>query len=205
MDTRERILQTSMTLFIKYGIRSITMDRIAEELGISKRTIYELFHDKDDLLLQAIRNFAGEKKKESAKMIRESDNVIEIIFKFAAAQSGQMREINPQFVHDLRKHHPKVFRILSDRNDLRDYSLTRNFLESGIKQGIFTGTMDIDLVNHFLHLLLNLFGPEADPRIQKFAHRDIFNNIFLAYIRGISTEKGIQLIDQYKSNIAFQF
>lgn len=206
MDKRNYILETSMKLFMKYGIRAITMDRISDELGISKRTIYELFRDKDDLIYQAIRHFASEKKKETEHLVQNSENVIHTIFQLATHQATQMREVNPQFTHDLKKYHTRVFRIISEDKDIRDYSLTRKFLDNGMKQGLFRTDLDMDIVNQFLHLLIDkAFGHETDPALEQYSHREIFNNIFLTYIRGISTEKGIQLLDECRSSVILEF
>jgi len=206
MDKQKYILETSMKLFMKYGIRAITMDRISDELGISKRTIYELFRDKDDLIYQAIRHFAREKKKETEKLVQDSENVIHTIFQLATHQAVQMREVNPQFAHDLKKYHARVFRILSEDEEMRDYSLTRKFLNNGMKQGLFRTDLDMDIVNKFLHLLIDkAFGHETDPALEKYSHRELFDNIFLTYIRGISTEKGIQLLDECRSSVKLEF
>ncbi len=205
METKDRILESSIRLFLKYGIRAITMDRIAVELGISKRTIYELFNDKDDLLFHALQHFTLEQKKLSMEMIRESSDVIDVIFRFAARQSVIMREVNPQFVHDLRKYHARVYRKIAEKNDIRDLSLTRSFLTTGIEQGIFREDMNIDLVNLFLHQLMDQFGPEADEGIQKYGHQEVFENVFLAYIRGICTPKGVKLIGDHAAATELNF
>ena len=77
METRDRIISKSIELFVRFGIRYVTMDQIAAELGISKRTIYELFKDKDDLLLQCIEEMGKRNNRELHDIVVKSENVIE--------------------------------------------------------------------------------------------------------------------------------
>ncbi len=90
VEVRERIIVESGLLFGKYGIRSMTMDALAEEMGISKRTIYERFRDKDTLLLEVIRYYKKQTKENAHNLIDQSDNAIEALFRIMKMTIGQM-------------------------------------------------------------------------------------------------------------------
>jgi AcrR family transcriptional regulator len=98
MDVKLRILKETGIMFSKYGIRSITMEHIASELGISKRTLYEKFEDKDDLILQAIEEGTKVFKKHCFEIVDNSDNIIDAIFKIAKVNNDLFSKINQPFV-----------------------------------------------------------------------------------------------------------
>jgi len=109
MEVRERIIIEAGLLFGKYGIRSMTMDALAEEMGISKRTIYERFRDKDTLLLEVVRYYKEKRMVEAFEIIEQSDNAIVAMFRLMKVTISQIEHMNPLFFHDFKKYHTRVF------------------------------------------------------------------------------------------------
>lgn len=194
LEVRDRILIESGLLFGKYGIRSMTMDSLAEELGISKRTIYEHFKDKDTLLMEVIRYYKNQTQQEAIQLIDQSDNAIEALFRIIKMTVGQMMRMSPSFFHDFKKYHQKVFKDLAEPGELRDFSMTRKLLETGMKQEIFRDDLDIEIVNYTLHTLFDLFGHDSRMIDAGFDRRDMFEHVLIPFFRGISTKKGRKLL-----------
>lgn len=199
MEVRDRILIESGILFGKYGIKSMTMDSLAEEMGISKRTIYERFKDKDTLLLEVIRYYKNQTSEEAHKLIDQSDNAIEALFRIIKMTIVQMQRTSPAFFHDFKKYHQKVFKQLADPGEIRDYSVTRKLLETGVQQEVFRDDINIEIVNRTLHTLFDLFGHNSSMVDAGFQHKDMFNHILIPYFRGISTKKGRKLLVDCKT------
>ena len=199
MDMKERILAESGALFAKYGIRSMTMDALSEEMRISKRTIYEHFKDKDTLLIEVIKNFKSQQAEEAHKLIEESENAIEAMFRIMRRSVQMMKQMNPAFFHDISKYHSRTFKELATHSDIRDFKVTLNLLETGVKQDIFRSELNIDIVNRTLHELFNLFSPESSLTQADYHRKDLFDNIIIPYFRGISTDKGVKQIDNCKN------
>jgi AcrR family transcriptional regulator len=199
VEVRERIIVESGALFGKYGIRSMTMDSLAEEMGISKRTIYERFKDKDALLLEVIKYFKNKTKEEALRTIDESDNVIEALFRIMKLTVSQVTQMNPLFFHDFKKYHQRVFKEFAHPGDIRDYSITQKLLETGMEQGIFRDDLHMDIVNQALHALFDLFGHDSSMVEAGFDHRDLFEHMIIPYFRGLSTKKGRKLLQDCKS------
>ena len=199
VNVRERIIAETGILFGKYGIRSMTMDALAEEMHISKRTIYEHFKDKDTLLTEVIRYFKKQQADEAHQIIEESENAIEALFRIMRKSILQMKQLNPLFFYDFRRYHAKIFDDLAEHSDIRDFSVTRNLLETGVRQGVFRDDTHIDIVNRTLHELFNLFGPDSSLTRADYHHKDLFNHILIPYFRGISTEKGQMILEKCKS------
>ena len=199
MEVRERILTESGVLFARYGIRSMTMDSLAEEMGVSKRTIYEHFRDKDTLLLEVINYYKEMRTTEAHEIIELSDNAIEALFRIMRVTVSDMKQTNPLFFHDLKKYHPSLLQKFSGDIDLRDFNVTRNLLETGVKQKVFMDTIHIDIVNRTLHALFNLFNPDSSLTQADYQRSELFEHVIIPYFRGISTEKGRNLLEECKN------
>lgn len=201
MEVRERILVESGQLFGKYGIRTMTMDALAEEMGISKRTIYERFKDKDTLLMEVIRYYKDKTTEESIRLIEQSDNAIEAFFRIIKMTIGQMMRMSPAFFHDFRKYHQKVFKEFAEPGEIRDLSITRKLLETGIDQGVFRDDIDIDIVNRTLQTLFDLFGHDSKMVDAGYDRKLMFDHIIIPFFRGISTKQGRKLLIDCKKLI----
>ena len=199
VDVRERIIVESGALFGKYGIRSMTMDALAEEMGISKRTIYERFKDKDTLLLEVIKYFKNKTKEEALRTIDESDNVIEALFRIMKLTVSQVTQTNPLFFYDFKKYHRSVYKEFAHSGDIRDFSITQKLFETGMEQGIFRDDLHMEIVNQALHALFDLFGHDSSMVEAGFDHRDLFEHMIIPYFRGLSTKKGRKLLQDCKS------
>ncbi|MCK5068200.1 MAG: TetR/AcrR family transcriptional regulator [Bacteroidales bacterium] len=199
MKVRERIIVESGELFGKYGIRSMTMDALAEEMGISKRTIYERFKDKDTLLLEVIKHYKNQTREQAYDLIDKSDNVIEALFRIMKQTISQVSQMNPIFFHDFRKYHKGVFKEFAHPGDIRDYSITQKLFETGMEQGVFRDDLHLDIVNRALHSLFDLFGHDSSLVEAGFDRRDLFEHMIIPYFRGLSTKKGRKLLQECKS------
>lgn len=197
MDLKLHVLKEAGKMFSKYGIRSITMDYIASELGISKRTLYEIFKDKDDLVLQAINEGTKEHKIICNDILRNSFNVIEAIYNIGKFNNEIFGKINPLFFEDLKKYHYEIYRKIHEKGSLRDYEFTKSLFVIGVQQGIIRDDINIDLVNVFVHKLMEILH---DEEMRIFNKEDISNAVFIPYLEGISTTKGRELINQYFNN-----
>ncbi len=199
MEVEERIIVESGLLFGKYGIRSMTMDALAEKMGISKRTIYERFKDKDTLLLEVIKYYKKQSTDQAHRILDEADNAIEGMFRIMKMTIGQIEQMNPTFFNDFRKYHVKVFKQLAGGGEIRDYSITLKLLQTGVKQKVFREEINIEIVNLTLHQLFDLFGHESKLVDAGYHRKEMFDHIMIPYYRGISTEKGVILLEECKS------
>jgi TetR/AcrR family transcriptional regulator, cholesterol catabolism regulator len=196
MDIKERIITEAGVLFARYGIRSVTMDSLAEEMGISKRTIYENFRDKDELLLESIRFFKLKHFQEVNEVIRTSENVIVALFSLLHSMINMLKQVNPLFFQDLKRYHSHIFSKLEEDGDLKDHSITRRILNDGIEQGIFKTSFNLEIVNLAIHEMFEMFSPGSNLTTRGYHRAEIFNNIMIPYLAGLATEKGKRLIEE---------
>jgi AcrR family transcriptional regulator len=197
MEIRERIITEAFGLFVKFGIRSVTMDQIACSLGISKRTLYENFRDKNALLTEGIEHFRKIKHAEALEILEKSDNVIESLY-FIGKHGEEMRKsINPLFFEDIRKYYPEIHSGISDRSRRREYSIMLTLIRKGITDGVFRKGLNPEIVNEFWHEIMNIFMNEEIFPVNRYNREDLLKNIIMPYLIGISSEKGRELIRKY--------
>jgi len=197
MELRERIIGEAFQLFMKYGIRSVTMDQISRQLGISKRTLYEVFKDKNELLLEGLDHFSTIKREEARVTIEKSDNVIETIHILARTAEQIKQQINPLFFEDIKKHYRDVHTMLTTDGRQRDYTLTLELLKKGVSDGLFKKGLNTELVNSFFHQIMNIVMDEDVFPENRYSDDEIYRNIIMPYLMGISTEKGQEQIRKY--------
>lgn len=184
-------------LFGRNGIRSVTMDHIAEHLGMSKRTIYENFKDKTDLLRQSVYEVSILHREMSMNVIHDADNVIIGIYELAEFMRIAMKKINPLFISDLNKYYPDIARLFSERSDIRNSSLTYTLLKKGVNEGVFRNNFNIDLVNEAWQEIITIISDRNFQDRVEFSKNEIACSIFLPFLRGLCTDKGIVLVDEH--------
>lgn len=201
MTLRNKIIAAAAVLFKTYGIKSVTMDILASNMGISKRTIYEVFSDKDELLVGVV-NWMNEMQKELvSRILDESDNAIAAIFKLLEINSNHFQEMSPAFQADLKKFHYQVLLKKADKYEFPDYNNNLRIIERGINERLFRKDIDPELVNRSFYLMgKSIMDNELFP-FEQFSRNAVMKNLLINYLRGISTNEGNELINRLEFKI----
>ena len=195
MTQRERIVQESSDLFFQKGARNVTMNDIAEHLGMSKRTIYEHIKDKDELLTLCIEEF-GKKTHDELRRVAEESNadLIDILRYFVDFARTTMSNNVGRFFNEVKKYHPKVFiEVVEAHKKVRIEHMTL-FLREGIEQGLFLPMHDPEMVAIIIQDLMNIIDKNED--LEKYVTPDSLKRLVVTFFRGIATSKGIERIDE---------
>jgi TetR/AcrR family transcriptional regulator, cholesterol catabolism regulator len=195
MDNRERIIIRAAELFKKYGIRSVTMDSLAAELGMSKRTIYEVFSDKDELLVGVLNWMAVKQRDITKKVLDESTDAIAAIFVMLEMSRDHIQGISPAFQADLKKYHQDVLMNKVEKCEMPDYSNNIEVIRRGIKEKLFRDDINPDIVNRCLYELGKTVMDQDLYPYELFSRREVMKNIFINYLRGIATHNGLKQIN----------
>jgi AcrR family transcriptional regulator len=197
MDYRQKILEEAAEMFRTYGIRAVTMDMLASRMSISKRTIYEVFRDKEELLKGVLKCMAEKQSAIFQKYFGESENVIEAIFKMMDLMFEHFRNMSPAFRLDMRR----IKRELSDYPDMMKeipyFSNNVEILNRGISEGVFREDIDVDMTSR---LMLEMLKMSHDQEIFPHDNVDFADSVrgfYINFLRGISTPKGLDLINLY--------
>jgi len=196
MDNRERIIEGAAELFRTYGIKAVTMDQLAGQLTMSKRTIYELFSDKDELLVGVLGWMAERQKFMVKKVLNESENAIVAIFKFLQLNMDHFQQMSPAFQNDIKKFHTEVLMKKAYKCEMPDYSSYIEFFERGMKEKLFRKDINPDLVNRCMFYLGRTSMDNAYYPYEVFSRREVIRNVVINYLRGISTPAGIEVINK---------
>ena len=198
MDYRQKIIEEASVMFRTYGIRAVTMDMLAGRLGISKRTIYEVFSDKDELLKGVLKWMAQKQREVMLKVFSESGNVIEAIFKMLDLMSDHFQKMAPAFQMDIRRFHRDLVDNQQELRDLPYYSNNSEILLRGIKEGVFRDDINIEITNKCLLEVARMSNDNQGFPPDDFMNKDVIRNFYINYLRGISTQKGLDLINRYE-------
>ncbi|MBP8959734.1 MAG: TetR/AcrR family transcriptional regulator [Bacteroidales bacterium] len=137
MDTKSKIIEGSAELFRKYGIKSVTMDIIATNLGISKRTIYEYFSDKDELLIGVFEYMSKKQKEVVTQIMHESENIINAIFRLIRITLDYFYTMSPGFIEDIKKVHRELIIKKKIKFEIPDFKNNQQLIDRGIKEKLF--------------------------------------------------------------------
>lgn len=191
-ELKERIIEAAGHLFAEHGIKSITMDDIATSFGISKRTLYEMFADKETLLIECIRR---EMEEELAyiQQLAESCNVLEILLKKYQRSIERFHATSRRFFEDIQKY-PRAYEFLRNGNN-RTTEDAVNFFREGVRQGFFRDDINFPIVNHLLRAQIDILM-ESDL-CKTYPFLDVYEAIMFTFLRGISTPKGAVALDEF--------
>lgn len=196
MSMKERIIAHTTKMFARQGVKSVRMDDIATEMGISKRTIYELFGDKENLIIECLNYFQNEVEAWQKKMIKDADNIIEEYLMMVDVWDRQV-DATYNMMSDVKKFYPKLYDRYIEKHAKEATESIRKKLQQGIDQGYL-------LKNINLNLSISIVGYSIYGIIKKDAvlphnvsEREAFKYVISYFMRGIATLKGIKLIDDY--------
>lgn len=198
MNITERILAQAADLFINSGIKAITMDDISREVGVSKRTIYENFKDKDELLRACLKYMDDIHALETDEIVAGSKNTIDMVFGFLKHGIKAINTINPLFFTDLKKYHYRIWKETYMINYEKHLTRTYTILKKGINEGLFRKNIDIEIVAKLLHEQLTIMSDEHIFPSLQYSRTAVFENIIINFVRGIATRKGLGIIEEYQ-------
>lgn len=192
-ELRERIVIKAMEAFSRNGIKSITMDDVAASLGISKRTLYEVFRDKETLLKECILKNHREMTEFLTDAMAKSTNVLEVILVCYQRSIETFHKTNKRFFEDIKKY-PRIYEMMR-HNQEQNSDSTIAFFKMGVEQGIFRNDVNFAIVNLLVREQLDLL---MNTEIcNEYSFLDVYESIMFTYIRGISTEKGARILEDF--------
>lgn len=200
METREKIIEVAAPLFFYKGVKAVTMDTIAKECGMSKRTLYENFRDKEELLVQVLVEMAARHRRAALSSLGGTENVIEAIFTFVLACHGDAFEQRHRFFDELKAVYPDVYERIMSMGLTSNDEISYRILKRGVNEGIFVRDVDVETCNKAMRYAGEILasshsdGQEADAAFGK-----IISSVLIPYIRGLCTPKGLAVLEEVLS------
>jgi AcrR family transcriptional regulator len=198
MEPKDRILKGAEELFFKYGIKSITMDDIAKHLGISKKTIYQFYSDKNEVVEKLMTERTKLNECELREIAKKSANVIEEVFEMMKHMGHMFSQMNPNLFYDLQKYHPTSWKLFKKFKEECIENMVEDSVKRGIEQGFVREDINTKIIARLRMEEVEMgFNPETFPP-DKFKILDVQLALLDHFLHGICTIKGHKLINKYK-------
>ena len=190
---RQRIIEAATREFEAKGIKSVKMDDIACLLSVSKRTVYEIFGNKEDLLLECVKHDMDRTDAEMNAFAHEpGHNVIDIMLHFYEVKMSRMSRINPAYFIELDKY-PQVLRHFEERRKMRTVN-SASFFSEGIKQGYFRPEVNYELIEKIADLTIR--EVMSQQLYIEYNLNEVFSNLTMVFMRGLCSSKGIAELEK---------
>lgn len=193
----KNILEKTDALYNRYGIRSVTMDDVAQEIGISKRTLYQHFSDKADLIQQVIELSFAKLHELLSEIKQQNFNAIEELLEVNKIIGNAIQDYNPSVQFDLRKYYPAIYRKLVEFKRNFIYRAIVKNMEKGKTEGLYRSDLQIDVIAK-LQTSRFEYVSEDDTLFTKeeIFSKEVFREIFIYHLRGICSAKGIEFLEE---------
>jgi len=197
MDVKERILLKSEEMFLHFGIRSVSMDDIANSLGMSKKTLYQYFADKDELVDAVIEGHISEVEEQCLGCRQNASDAIHEIFLTMEHITEELSNMNPMVLYDLEKFHYRSFQRFKTYKDKFLAEIIKKNIEWGISDELYRTDFAVDVICKFrVESMMIPFNVAVFPP-GKFKLAAISEQIIQHFVYGLATIKGHKLIQKY--------
>lgn len=200
----ENILLKVGDLYNKYGIKSVTMDDVARELGISKKTLYQYVENKTDLVTKVVDFLLYERQCSFNEIMSKEQNAIEELLEVGIHVIKSLKDYNPSTEYDLKKYYPELHSKLHEIRKERMFESVLKNIQKGKKEGLFRDDLDDEIIakmqtSRFMHMGSDEFiQPE-----EMFKPRYVLE-LFIYHIRGIANEKGLEVLEKTLKSVDIQ-
>jgi TetR/AcrR family transcriptional regulator, cholesterol catabolism regulator len=201
MNKESTLVEGAMSIFMRFGIKSVNMDDIAKQLSISKKTLYQYFSDKEDLLSRALDLHMTTEESSIKEIISKKLSAIDEMFEIMHWVLGILNKVHPAVQYDLEKYHPQLaLKMKQHRADIVNKCILKNLLK-GQKEGLYRKDFNPDIITRlYLVRVESFLDPEVFP-FDQFKAANVYRESFQYHIRGIASDEGlIQLNKMMKKN-----
>ena len=198
---KQAIIAKVESLFLRFGLKSVSMDDVTRELGISKKTLYQYFESKEDLVLQTIQQHQAEQKKALALTLKDSGDALQEMFGFARHFMVQLRQMSPATIFDLKKYYPDIWHSVENAQREYIYLVLVQNMARGKQEGLYRDHLQVDILARLylgsVRLLLDdTFFPNHNY------HWDKLYREFIEYhLRGIASIEGLKRLQHYLNEL----
>jgi AcrR family transcriptional regulator len=197
MEVRERILKVAEELFMKFGIRSVTMDEIASELGISKKTIYLHFEDKDAIVHEVATSRMMVEKDVCEEIYKEATNPIDEVCREIEMLKTHSAALNPVVIYDLKKYYPKTWALFQQHKQTIFLEITKRNLKEGVAQGLYRSEINIEILSRLRMEEIDFAFDQSVFSLEKFSQFEVHKTFIDHFLRGVVTQKGLAIYEEY--------
>lgn len=199
-EVQEHIVETAQKLFYRYGIRSVTMDFIASELGMSKRTLYENFENKEALVIASLEKIRKSQEVAMCSIFNSDANTIEKLVRCYNYILTQLNMTSRSFMLDIEQMHSRASEEVKVNRE-KQYSYIRNIFTKGVEEGLIRDDIDVNIVTMLHNTQMEWFQKLKLSDGDTWRRSDILSTYMLIFLSGIVTDKGRRIYEENKELI----
>lgn len=196
-DDLNSILDKVKTMFMRYGIKSVTMDDVARELGISKKTLYQHVSNKDDLVEKVLLFIHGMYHDNTGDFCEYKNlNAIEVLMKVNDVVSKIMQDHNPSMQYDLKKYYPDIARRFFEMRNKEIYHAIIENINMGIRDGLYRKNINGEIIAKLYISRMNTITDDEVFTLDEIKSEGFFRLLMELHIRSLATPKGIEILEK---------
>ena len=193
-EIRIKAIEAATKILPREGNLTVRMDDVAQELSVSKRTLYEIFSSKEALLIECLKNHMARISKLLDEEMNREDDVLTVFLKHLEIIIKESRETDHNRFSDMDKY-PRLKKLFAEYiEDMK--SQVRRFMELGVKQGVFRDDLNMDVEMMAFNAMGRVAGEEA--RKGTYDYEQLINGTMVVLLRGIAAPKGMEKLDKYR-------
>lgn len=195
----DRIKRTAQEMFLRLGLRSVSMDDIAKELGISKKTLYKYYDNKEALVQQVVREHVKAEQQALRRIRKASANAVDEMLRVARHVTRMFRTMSPTAVYDLQKYYPESWFALQRLQSEFVYTTILENIRNGIAEGYYRSDFRPDIIAKLYVGKTFFLVDETHFPLSEYSREELVTEAIRYHLRGILNEKGLQLLNEYMS------
>lgn len=202
-EKRLEILERASTVYMRLGIKSVTMDDLARELGISKKTIYKYFDDKSDLVRSIVTMKTEMDQAICMNCVNQSGNAIDDLIQVSKLIAEHIGNVNPTVFHDMRKYHSDAWQLMENHRWDFVLSMIVGNIEKGKEEGLFRDDLNAEVIGRvYVSSIDTLFNTDIFPW-PKFTFQEVYSEVIRYHIKGLVNDNGLEYLRQKIHNGEF--
>lgn len=194
-------MDKGLELFFRFGVKTVTMDEIATGLGISKKTIYQHFPDKDTLVYEVVEHFTAMDGLKWQELDQAYPDVIEKIAKVYEIMKDTLSDLNPRLLSEIKKYHPKAYELFQQYKERVMKKQLLQDMKRGVELGYFRSDIHLPLIADLREAEMDLLLDPTFTSPFKMSFVELHYHLLDYFMRGICTEKGLKVYQKYLNKL----
>lgn len=195
-DKSVQIMFGAAKLFMTYGMKSVSMDDIARELKVSKKTIYQYFEDKSTLISKIIEFKNEEEIKQVLELEKQSENAIDEIILITKLKSEHIKEMHPSIKYDLAKYYPEAWNLFQIHKKEMIFNHIKKNLKRGVEEELYRDSINATIIAKLFSEKIDMVIDNDIFPVSEFKFEEVYYEMMRYHLRGIASKKGVEYLQE---------